>query len=758
MDDGSKYTDKEINKIEERIKQIYGEASADIDAKMQDFAARHTAKYNIYSEKLKKGEITQDQFDAWMRGQLFQGKQWQAKKDQITYILHNANAEAINIVNGGRISVFAENANWSHYDLEHTAGVDFGFGLYDSNTVTRLIKDDPKLLPKWKIDEQKDYVWNSKKVASQITQGIIQGESLDKIAKRLSTNLSAQNENTMKTFARTAMTGAQNAGRYQGLSDAKAKNINVVKEWMATLDGHTRHSHRAIDGEKQKVGDKWHPFKFSNGCRYPGDPEGPPHEIYNCRCTLVGDLVDYPAEYNRYDNIDGKPIKNMTYSQWKTAKENMADISPIDFSTKNNLEEAKKYLQKVTKDLSDLGNKVYSGIWYNDVTLEDYQDKSDSGSIQKKIDYFNANIDKMEQGIANDLFGGDMDIYNVMASFDDPFELLNDSEAMANLKKDLKSISGYDYEANEIMDLWYTMHDSHKYKMVLKFKKALEDIDDVVVNGQKYQELKKKVDEAKKTVKDLTPAPNPSDIFGADAYTESRKKAAVWAQSPREADSVLRSRCGEVWRDATPEERDAIYEYTVSYHKFNEPLRGIEYGTNAFKGVGNTDLNAGYANNGARLNAMTDIIDKSSYDEDIWLTRGCRFSGMDKFLQCDMDLLVNGTEEQLKNELLGKIVTEYGFMSCGSSSGRGFSGDIMLRVYTPSGTKMMYVEPFSGFGNGDGSSWDGIAKQSSFGHELETILQQGTELRVTSISRPSRYDTIQIELEVVGQTNQQRWE
>ena len=328
IDQGAAYTDKELAKMEKKIKQIYSEAQSDIEDKIAEFNKKFYAKQSLYQQKLKDGEITQEQYDQWLRGQVFQSKQWESKKDQIIGVIQNANKEAANILNGGTISVFAENANWSHYQMEQSQGVNFGFGLYDAQTVTNLIKNDPQVLPKWKVNEPKDYIWNAKKVNNSITQGIIQGEGLDKIAKRLANSLSSNNRNTMLTFARTAMTGAQNAGRYQSQQDAKELGIDIVKVWMSTLDKHTRVSHQELDGEEQKVGDKWHPFKFSNGCRYPGDPQGPPHEVYNCRCTLVSDIKDYPSKFNRYDNIDGKPIKNMSYKEWKKAKESGTGLKP----------------------------------------------------------------------------------------------------------------------------------------------------------------------------------------------------------------------------------------------------------------------------------------------------------------------------------------------------------------------------------------------------------------------------------------------
>lgn len=692
IDQGAAYTDKELAKMEKKIRQIYSEAQSDIEDKIAEFNKKFYAKQAVYQQKLKDGDITQEQYDQWLRGQVFQSEQWESKKDQIIGVIQNANKEAANILNGGTISVFAENANWSHYQMEQSQGVNFGFGLYDAQTVTNLIKNDPQVLPKWKVNEPKDYIWNAKKVNNSITQGIIQGEGLDKIAKRLANSLSSNNRNTMLTFARTAMTGAQNAGRYQSQQDAKELGIDIVKVWMSTLDKHTRVSHQELDGEEQKVGDKWHPFKFSNGCRYPGDPQGPPHEVYNCRCTLVSDIKDYPSEFNRYDNIDGKPIKNMSYKEWKKAKTTGGDMTPHNFE--DPLLKAQNELKLLQEEVINKGaDKVFSDIWNKqDVTYADWENKKDS--IQAKKDYYYNKIAECEQ-------------------------------SGSPLKK----------------------------KLADKYKVKLAELEEFEKNGEEYSKLLHKLNDAKQNVKNLTPKPD--SPFGPDAYSQKRKDGAWWAHSSKEADRNLREVCGEVWRDATDEERDAIYEYTRSFHKFNEPLRGYEYGTSRYLGVGNTDLNASYANNGKRLNAMTSIIDKSSYDHDMWLNRGCGFDGMDKFLQCDMDLLRYGSQEELENELMGKVVTEYGFMSCGSSKGRGFGGDVMLNVYAPTGTKMMYVEPFSAFGDGDGKNWDGVNKQSSLGDELETILQQGTQFRITKVDKSG--GKIWLDIEVIDQGNVQLW-
>ena len=385
------YTDKQIEKLQHELDIVYKQAEIDIRHKMEDFNKKYRVKEKIYEKQVRDGKITQEDLDAWKKGQVFQGQQWQAKHDQILDTMHRTNEVATNMINGQTQNVFMANANYMSYSMEHDTGINFGFGIYDNATVVNLIKDDPQLLPKWKIDQPKDYTWSNKKLNRSITQGIIQGESLDKIADRLSNKLVSQNKDKMKTFARTAMTGAQNSGRLTSMRNAKDLGIDLQKEWMATLDSHTRDSHADVDGERVDINSK-----FSNHLMYPGEPGGAPAEVYNCRCTMVSDIKKYPDKYKRYDNIDGKPIDNMSYKEWAKAKGLEKKHKPnAEAKAKRQIEKYKNQIQNIKDEMKQMvdDHGVFSGIWYKDVTLEDYEKKA--GTIHAKYDWFNDELDKL---------------------------------------------------------------------------------------------------------------------------------------------------------------------------------------------------------------------------------------------------------------------------------------------------------------------------------------------------------------------------
>lgn len=397
-DPGATFTDAEIKAVEKELKAVYNKAYKELLQKQKEFNAKYAAKEAKKLKQLASGQITQEEFDAWKAGQIFQSKQWEDKKNQILNTMYNANSTAADIINGKTKDVFSFNANYTAYSLEHGAGVNFGFELYDEASVVNLIRNDPQLLPEWKIDQPKDYTWNQKKLNRQINLGIIEGESLDKIANRLSKSLVSQNFNKMRTFARTAMTGAQNAGRQIRLEEAKKLGINVKKEWMATLDAHTRMTHRKLDGQKVDTDKSFDINGMS--IRFPGDPLAPAALVYNCRCTMVGDLVNYPSTYDRYDNIDGKRIKGMTYSEWEEAKKNGKDISSIQLMQKKSTEKISGNFELIGgKGDAEITDSIYD--YYLPTEVRSRLDEiSQMGTYNEFKDYFARNGIELDTGLS----------------------------------------------------------------------------------------------------------------------------------------------------------------------------------------------------------------------------------------------------------------------------------------------------------------------------------------------------------------------
>ena len=231
-------------------------------------------------------------------------------------------------------------------------------------------------------------------------------------------------------------------------------------------------------------------------------------------------------------------------------------------------------------------------------------------------------------------------------------------------------------------------------------------------------ELKVKAEEINNRYKKLL-ADRKKSLNTADAYSQARKDAAMWTDDPKEADKRVRSKCGEVWKGATELEKDAAYGYTAGSSYINEPLRGQRY----IPYDKATTLKAQRSQ--SHIEALTDLIERSEYDFDMWLQRGVDYNGARGLLGVDLYSANPQT-------LVGKVVTEKAFSSCGMAKGAGFdSRPVIYNIYCPKGTKMLYCEPFSAFGNGSGRAWDGVAKQSSIGYEAEILLQQGTTFRIT---------------------------
>ena len=284
-DKAHRLTDEKLEEMEKRLSAIYSRAEKEIQKTADEYFSKFAKQDEAKRKLLEQGKITEDEYKKWRKGKVMYGKRFTEMKEQCAKQLLNVNQTALAYVNDELPEVYAINYNALAKSVDGVGG--YSFTLVDADTVRNLAVTDTSLLPYKEIDSAKDIPWNMKKINAETLQGILQGESMDKIAKRLR-NVQEMNRTQAIRSARTLVTGAENKGRLDSHKRAEEDGIILEEKWVATKDGRTRHSHAMLNGETKKTNET-----FSNGLEYPGDPSGRPEEVYNCRCTMTAKVLGF---------------------------------------------------------------------------------------------------------------------------------------------------------------------------------------------------------------------------------------------------------------------------------------------------------------------------------------------------------------------------------------------------------------------------------------------------------------------------------
>ena len=288
MDNAHKLTDKKLEEIERKLLDIYSSAEKDIQKKADEYFKKFEKEDKKKRILLEKGEITKEEYKTWRKGKIMYGKRFEAMQEDISKQLLNVNKTALAYINGTLPEVYSLNYNALKEAVDGVGG--YSFTLVDADTVRNLALNDKSLLPYKKLDPKKDIPWNMKNINSEVLQGIIQGESIPNISKRIM-NVQEMNKNASIRTARTIVTGAENKGRLDSYQRAQEDGIILEKQWISAHDSKTRDWHRELDGTTSDI-DK--PFVNSVGeIMYPGDPGADPANVYNCRCTLVANVKGF---------------------------------------------------------------------------------------------------------------------------------------------------------------------------------------------------------------------------------------------------------------------------------------------------------------------------------------------------------------------------------------------------------------------------------------------------------------------------------
>lgn len=329
-DFGHKETDKKLAELEKKIVREYKKAVNETQAKLDDYLRRFEIKDNAWRKMVESGKKTAKEYQEWRTGQIMIGKRWEEMRDTLAADYHNANVIARSLVDGYTPGIYAINHNYATFEIEKGAGVDTAYTLYDEQTAARILRDNPEILPppgasvRARIAAGKDIAWQEGQIQSVTLQSILQGESIPNMAARIASTMGESNHKATIRYARTAITGAENAGRQEAYRRAQDMGIETQKQWVATLDNRTRHEHRMLDGQTVDVDE---PFEVDGyEIMFPGDPDAAPHLIWNCRCTTIASIKGFERDLSDLSLRRDEKLEDMSYEEWKEAK---ADSNPI---------------------------------------------------------------------------------------------------------------------------------------------------------------------------------------------------------------------------------------------------------------------------------------------------------------------------------------------------------------------------------------------------------------------------------------------
>lgn len=575
-------------------------------------------------------------------------------------------------------------------------------------------------------------------VSDGIQSALENGETLADFKKRIAAAIEAQgwHAHRVENIFRTNMQTAYAAGRYKKMQAVKASR--PYWQYLAILDKRVRPPH-AILHELVYPAD--HEFWASN---YP--PNG-----FRCRCGVrtlsakqvekqgltvqkampeAGVWTDPKTGMEYFVNFPGadKGFRNNPGADWlagldlkKHGLENTAPPVPKkEPLTQKKLEADIASLDTLIKAAGD--KKAVAELEAKKAECQALLDKKKALAAKKKLTKEQLALTKQLEAVPVKTYSG----------------IWQDDVTTADWKAKSGGIQAKkEYFAAKLAGGGLTAAETTKFEGYIK------SLDEFAAEGQHYHELQTKL----KNTQDSLSALKKGGKGLSAPYSQERKDAALWAKTPQEADEVLRAGSGEVWRKASKAEKDALYEYTRGSGGFNRPLRGYDGSWSNFKGAGKVDLNN--EGMGAAIQHMTNAISKSAYDRDVWLQRGVEtVEGAANFLGVKAKELHQWTQKQLESALKGEKITDHAFVSCGSAKGKGFTG-VIFNIYCPKGTKMIYSEPFSHYGDGGGRKWDGKKPQTSFGYEDETIIQRGTQFRIVKVEKKGQ--RLYFDMEVVGQ-------
>jgi len=226
-----------------------------------------------------KIELLMARQDADMQHVIYQVEYQKALKTQVQSILETLQTNEFETVSEYLAKSYEDGFIGTMYDMQGQ-GIPLIFPI-DQEQVVEAIQQETKLSENLYTAMGHDIKDLQKKISGEISRGLSSGQMYSEITRNIDSWARIPKNNAVR-IARTEAHRIQTKASMNACNKAKEKGADVVKQWDASLDKHTRDSHARVDGEIRELDEK-----FSNGLMYPGDPSGAAAEVINCRCALL---------------------------------------------------------------------------------------------------------------------------------------------------------------------------------------------------------------------------------------------------------------------------------------------------------------------------------------------------------------------------------------------------------------------------------------------------------------------------------------
>lgn len=167
------------------------------------------------------------------------------------------------------------------YDL-HGQGIPLIMPI-DQKAMVKAVQTDSKISKDLYTKLGKDVGDLKKRITSEVSRGVAQALPYKDVTRNLN-NVARIGLNRSMRIARTEGHRITQASALDGMRTAKSAGADVLKQWDATLDGHTRDHHRQLDGQIRDVDDD---FEVGGMTVEAPGMFGDPAEDCNCRCCLL---------------------------------------------------------------------------------------------------------------------------------------------------------------------------------------------------------------------------------------------------------------------------------------------------------------------------------------------------------------------------------------------------------------------------------------------------------------------------------------